>query len=66
MSMDYTKPLLVPAGSDALGQIGESPHSLYPVRHLNHLPAGVPSLSSGDLEKISARLLLIISPSRVY
>ena len=22
MSMDYTKPLLVPAGSDALGQIG--------------------------------------------
>ena len=23
MSMDYTKPLLVPAGSDALGQIGK-------------------------------------------
>lgn len=22
MSMDYTKPLIVPAGSDALGQIG--------------------------------------------
>ena len=23
MSMDYTKPLLVPAGTDALGQIGK-------------------------------------------
>ena len=25
MSMDYTKPLLIPAGSDALGQIGVPP-----------------------------------------
>ena len=24
MSMDYTKPLLVPAGTDALGQIGNN------------------------------------------
>ncbi|KAL5486978.1 hypothetical protein EMCRGX_G019526 [Ephydatia muelleri] len=40
MSMDYTKPLTVPAGSDALGQIG------------------VPSLSSGELGKINARVPL--------
>ena len=29
MSMDYTKPLLVPAGSDALGQIGTYVESCY-------------------------------------
>jgi hypothetical protein len=28
MSMDYTKPLLVPAGFDALGQIGMSTQSV--------------------------------------
>ena len=27
MSMDYTKPLLVPAGTDALGQIGKDAHT---------------------------------------
>ena len=41
MSMDYTKPLLIPAGSDALGQIGVPP---VPSGELSHISARLGSM----------------------
>lgn len=58
MSMDYTKPLIVPAGSDALGQIGECVACWRSVVCSLICTAGVPSLSAGDLAKINAKSVL--------
>ena len=55
MSMDYTKPLVVPAGSDALGQIGESCTYVILSMYYDNMIVGVPSLPAGDLAKINAK-----------
>lgn len=61
--MDYTKPLIVPAGSDALGQIGEYVGEVtWCVVCTLIFTAGAPSLSAGDLAKINAKSVLALSP----
>lgn len=66
MSMDYTKPLIVPAGSDALGQIGEYVRE-FEVTWCGACSlictAGAPSLSAGDLAKINAKSVLPLPPN---